>query len=151
MIPLSDSQATAALFPATFLTTYGIAVSLGHADSLWPYISDTGTRGDISIICMSLTPGTKPPESCIFGQFLNIGAFLLSVLFYIKYKQVHTPLSFDEEEINIYSIKVADFYPSHSRQKHLKKVNTISLGLGLVGALGVRFYMILFWKHLSII
>ena len=36
------SQATAALFPATFITTYGIAVSLGHADSLWPYISDTG-------------------------------------------------------------------------------------------------------------
>ena len=84
--------------------------------------------------------GTKPPESCIFGQFLNIGAFLLSVLFYIKYKQVlHILTSVKWIQ---YPIKVADFYPSHPRQKHLKKVNTISLGLGMVGALGVRFFWI---------
>ena len=82
---------TAALFPATFLTTYGIAVrtsqqpdyltdqittavqvSQGHVDSLWPYISDTGTT---------------PPESCIFGQLLNLGAALLTLTFYIRYKQ----------------------------------------------------------------
>ena len=38
---------------------------------------------------ISLIAGTKPPESCIFGQFLNIGAFLLCVIFYIRYKQVN--------------------------------------------------------------
>ena len=124
-------QATALLFPATFLTTYGIAVSLGHADSVWPYISDTGINNNMLIhtkqqatqilhiintfqiwyfpnlisskssqrirICRSddvfswrfiLNTGTVPPESCVFGQFLNIGAFLLIIVFYIKYKQV---------------------------------------------------------------
>ena len=35
---------------------------------------------------------------------------------------------------------MADFYPSHSRQKHLKQINTISFGLGILGALGVRFH-----------
>ena len=35
---------------------------------------------------------------------------------------------------------MADFYPSHSRQKHLKEINTISFGLGILGALGVRFH-----------
>ena len=93
--------------------------------------------------------GTKPPESCIFGQFLNIGAFLLSVLFYIKYKQVlHILTSVKWIQ---YPIKVADFYPSHPRQKHLKKVNTISFGLGMVGALGVRFFWNFIQNHLKFI
>jgi len=96
--------ATAFLFPVTFITTYAIAVSSGHADSFWPYISDTGTI---------------PPESCIFGQFLNIGAFLLCLTFYIRYKQV------------------ADFYVSHEKQQLLKRLNTVSLVLGLLGSLGV--------------
>ena len=61
-----------------------------------------------------------PPESCIFGQLLNIGAFLLSVIFYIKYKQV------------------ADFYRSHTDKKMLKRINNVSLIIGLIGALGVR-------------
>ena len=38
-------QITAILFPGTFLTTYGIAVYLGHSDLVWPYISDTGKKG----------------------------------------------------------------------------------------------------------
>jgi len=109
-MPVNNPQyvtaATAVLFPATFLVTYGIAVSLDHADSLWPYISDTGT---------------KPPESCIFGQFLNIGAFLLCVIFYIRYKQV------------------AEFYTAYPHEKkRLKKMNTFSMGLGILGSLGVR-------------
>ena len=33
---------TALLFPSCFLTTYGVAVYLGHSDLVWPYISDTG-------------------------------------------------------------------------------------------------------------
>ena len=42
LIQVSFIQATAFLFPVTFITTYAIAVSSGHADSFWPYISDTG-------------------------------------------------------------------------------------------------------------
>ncbi len=38
-----------------------------------PYISDTGTY---------------PPESCIFAQFLNMGALLIGIDVYIRYKQV---------------------------------------------------------------
>lgn len=40
---------------------YSISVLLGHTEPNFPYISDTGTYS---------------PESCIFGQFVNIGAFL---------------------------------------------------------------------------
>lgn len=80
-------------------------VTAATADLLWPYISDTGT---------------KPPESCIFGQFLNIGAFLLCVIFYIRYKQV------------------AEFYAIYPHEKkRLKKLNTFSMGLGIFGSLGV--------------
>ena len=39
-------QSAALIFPSTFLATYGWAVSLGHADKIWPYISDTGDDDD---------------------------------------------------------------------------------------------------------
>ena len=32
------------IFPLTFFATYAWAVSLGHTDKVWPYISDTGGR-----------------------------------------------------------------------------------------------------------
>ena len=40
---------------------YSIAVLLGHTEPDFPYISDTATYS---------------PESCIFGQAVNVGAFL---------------------------------------------------------------------------
>jgi len=43
----------------TFTISYIIAVSRGDVDAGFPYISDTGARR---------------PESCIFGQMLNISA-----------------------------------------------------------------------------
>ena len=46
---------------------------LGHTEMNLPYISDTGAY---------------PPESCIFAQFLNLGALLIGVDVYIRYKQV---------------------------------------------------------------
>jgi len=100
LIPL----AAGLIFPVTFLATYGWAVSLGHTDMIWPYISDTGT---------------VPPESCFFGQMLNIGALLLVITVFIRYKQM------------------ADFYPGHSKQILLKRLNTLSIWLGSLGALGV--------------
>ena len=39
---MSSIQAAATVFPCTFLGTYLWAVYLDHADSVWPYISDTG-------------------------------------------------------------------------------------------------------------
>lgn len=47
---------------------YSIAVLLGHTAPEFPYISDTGTQS---------------PESCIFGQALNLGAFLSKYKFII--------------------------------------------------------------------
>merc|ERR1711874_540421 len=107
-MPLSNPKyltlITALLFPGTFLATYGISAYLGHSDLVWPYISDTGTN---------------PPESCIFGQLLNIGAVLLCFIFYTRYKQV------------------AEFYKIHPDKQKLKKLNTTSVWLGFLGALGV--------------
>jgi hypothetical protein len=31
-----------------------------------------------------------PPESCIFSQLINIGALLVAITIYIRYKQVNT-------------------------------------------------------------
>ncbi|XP_048727148.2 uncharacterized protein LOC125645592 [Ostrea edulis] len=61
--------------PVSFFITYGIAVGNGHVNPGFPYISDTGTL---------------PPESCVFGQLLNIGAVIALAVFYIRYKQIET-------------------------------------------------------------
>lgn len=55
------------------LTAYGMAVQRGDVNALWPYISDAGSR---------------PPESCIFGQFLNMAAVIAFVAMYIHYRHV---------------------------------------------------------------
>jgi len=92
------------LLPATFLLTYTLSVSLGHTELDWPYISDTATR---------------PPESCIFSQLVNIGALFVAITFYIRYKQV-------SECCNSYQL---------SRQ--LRNLNYVSLWIGWGGALGL--------------
>lgn len=60
-------------FVITFISTYVIAVSLGHVKASVPFISDSGT-------C--------PPESCIFSQLLNITALLLALTVYVRYSMV---------------------------------------------------------------
>ena len=107
-------QSAALIFPSTFLATYGWAVSLGHADKIWPYISDTGDDDDgddgddddddgddgddddddgddgddgddtDDHDDDNNSTGTVPPESCFFGQMLNIGALLLVITFFIR-------------------------------------------------------------------
>ena len=57
----------------TSLTIAPESFQLGHTEMSLPYISDTGAY---------------PPESCIFAQFLNLGALLIGVDVYIRYKQV---------------------------------------------------------------
>ncbi|XP_062583381.1 DNA damage-regulated autophagy modulator protein 2-like [Saccostrea cucullata] len=61
------------LLPVTFLITYAIAVSDEEVAPFFPFISDTGTL---------------PPESCIFGQLLNIAAVLILIVIYLRYKQI---------------------------------------------------------------
>ena len=51
---------------------YAFNFQLGHTEVHLPYISDTGTL---------------PPESCIFGQFLNVGALLVGIDIFIRFKQ----------------------------------------------------------------
>ncbi|XP_019639846.1 PREDICTED: DNA damage-regulated autophagy modulator protein 1-like isoform X1 [Branchiostoma belcheri] len=58
---------------ATMVTTYIMAVLRGDVVPDFPYISDTGD---------------KIPESCVFGQMLNISAFLSLGTMYVRYKQV---------------------------------------------------------------
>jgi len=96
--------ASALLLPTTFILTYSLSVSLGHTELDWPYISDTATR---------------PPESCIFSQFVNLGALLVAITFYIRYKQV------------------SEYFNSYQLSRLLKNINFASLWIGWGGALGL--------------
>jgi len=92
------------LLPATFLLTYTLSVSLGHTELDWPYISDTATR---------------PPESCIFSQLVNLGALFVAITFYIRYKQV------------------SEYCNSYQLSRQLRNLNWASLWIGWGGALGL--------------
>lgn len=85
----------------TWIASYLIAVSLGHVEPDLPYISDTGTY---------------PPESCIFGQALNLSAALAAITIYIRYMQV-------------------DQY-SRDRPK-LKSPNSVCLFFGILSSIGI--------------
>ncbi|KAL5007405.1 hypothetical protein ScPMuIL_016211 [Solemya velum] len=89
--------------PLSFFITYGIAVCEGHVQAGFPYISDTGTF---------------PPESCVFGQLLNIGAVLFGVTVHVRYMQIDC------------------FYRNTGRPKVLL-VNRLSYGMAIVAAVGV--------------
>lgn len=61
------------LFQTTFICTYIAAIVQGHVVPAIPYISDAATYS---------------PESCVFGQFINIGCVLLGIVIYIRYRQI---------------------------------------------------------------
>jgi len=92
------------LLPATFILSYTLSVSLGHTELDWPYISDTATR---------------PPESCIFGQLVNLGALFVAITIYIRYKQV------------------SEYCSSYQLSRRLRNINYASLWIGWGGALGL--------------
>lgn len=94
----------AALVPVTLLITYTIAVSDDDVYPFFPYVSDTGTL---------------PPESCVFGQFLNIAAVLILITVYLRYKQLDT------------------FWSSHDTATTLPRTNNVALVLGVLAALGL--------------
>ena len=58
-------------------------------------------------------------ESCIFAQLLNLGALLVGIVVYIRYKQVH------------------EFLVSHQIGQRSIKVNIAGLYLGWIGAFGI--------------
>ncbi|XP_071809116.1 DNA damage-regulated autophagy modulator protein 2-like isoform X1 [Asterias amurensis] len=58
----------------SMIVPYCIAVGLGHVSPGFPYISDTGT---------------EPPESCIFGQLLNLAALFAFATIFVRYKQIN--------------------------------------------------------------
>lgn len=60
-------------FQITFIATYIAAILEGHVVPDIPYISDAATYS---------------PESCVFGQFINIGCVLLGIVIYIRYRQI---------------------------------------------------------------
>lgn len=62
------------LFQFTFIGTYIAAILQGHVVPAIPYISDAATYS---------------PESCVFGQFINMGCVLLGVVIYIRYRQIY--------------------------------------------------------------
>ncbi|KAK6189679.1 hypothetical protein SNE40_001682 [Patella caerulea] len=87
---------------ATFIATYIIAVVRGDVSAAFPYISDTGA---------------EIPESCIFGQFLNLTACLAFCTMYIRYKSIQS-IAGDEDV-------------------WLRRMNKISFIMGIISAIGV--------------
>jgi DNA damage-regulated autophagy modulator protein 2 len=94
---------TGLVFVLTVITTYVWAVSLQHVPAIFPYISDTGTYA---------------PESCFFGEALNIGAILIGITVYLRHLELRDHV-------------VADIFP------RFKRLSRISLILGWTAALGV--------------
>lgn len=106
----------------TFGVSYTLSVARGDVDPGFPYISDTGSRR---------------PESCIFGQMLNITAAVALVTLYVRYKQVaHYLIKLPDNKLKqaYYANKIG-FVLSFG----------ISFGISLVanfqvGLVGVTFY-----------
>ncbi|XP_045175772.1 DNA damage-regulated autophagy modulator protein 1-like [Mercenaria mercenaria] len=90
--------------PVSFVITYSIAVKNKHVEPVFPYVSYTGTI---------------PPESCVFGQLLNIGAALAGVIIYTRYRQI------------LYH------FEQNSPAKYLLHINTAAFITGLLTIFGV--------------
>lgn len=86
----------------TLLLTYFMAVNRKDVDPIFPYISDAGAQR---------------PESCVFGQLLNFGAFLSVVTVYLRYRLIGE-LSRDSDSI-------------------LSKLNNASFLFGILSSLGM--------------
>uniref|UniRef100_A0A915DAJ7 DNA damage-regulated autophagy modulator protein 2 n=1 Tax=Ditylenchus dipsaci TaxID=166011 RepID=A0A915DAJ7_9BILA len=58
---------------SAFVISYPLAVAFNHVTPLVPYISDAGSFA---------------PESCIFGQLLNMAALFLALTIYLRHRQI---------------------------------------------------------------
>lgn len=97
------------IFQITFICTYIAAILEGHIVPDVPYISDviqilfiTKSLHKFHALMQNLNQiffkaATYSPESCVFGQLINIGCVLLGIVVYIRYRQIeklihHHPL-----------------------------------------------------------
>uniref|UniRef100_A0A7E4VN14 DNA damage-regulated autophagy modulator protein 2 n=1 Tax=Panagrellus redivivus TaxID=6233 RepID=A0A7E4VN14_PANRE len=90
---------------SAFLASYFIAVHLNHVNEFWPYISDSGTT---------------PPESCIFGQLLNLSALFLACSVYLRHRQI-----------------VEFYWHQHQQEGKWRSISCFLLFVGYASALGV--------------
>ncbi|KAI6191235.1 hypothetical protein M3Y97_00206300 [Aphelenchoides bicaudatus] len=58
---------------SAFVSSYCLAVSSGHVSAIWPYLSDNAAFA---------------PESCVFGQLLNLAAVFLAITVYLRHRQI---------------------------------------------------------------
>jgi len=92
-------------FIFTMVITYVIAVIRQDVNPIWPYISDTGTF---------------PPESCVFGQLLNMGTILIALIAYIRYLQIKSTQ-----------------HNAPDLAANVSRLNNLSLHLGWLSAFGL--------------
>ncbi|XP_017095107.1 DNA damage-regulated autophagy modulator protein 1 [Drosophila bipectinata] len=99
--------ATFLIFQVTFIGTYIFAVLEGHVVPTVPYISDAATYS---------------PESCVFGQLINIGSVLLGLTIYVRYRQV---------------LELYEHFPDLGGA--MLRHNRLALCCGLISCLGISF------------
>jgi len=93
------------LLPLAFFVSYGIGVSRNDIQKIWPFVSDTGAI---------------PPESCIFGQLLNMSAGLTMVSLYLRHRHI-----------------MAYFRATKDKRKRLILTSRIFLCVGIFAAFGL--------------
>ncbi|CAL8106979.1 unnamed protein product [Calicophoron daubneyi] len=92
------------LMIATFIISYSMSVVAGNASTLFPYISETGSFA---------------PESCVFGQLLNLSAFLAVLSIYCWYCH-----------------QLEKFESLNSPKSHVVFAR-VTIGVGLLAAMGL--------------
>lgn len=92
------------IFQITFICTYIAAILEGHVVPNIPYISDAATYS---------------PESCVFGQFINMGCVLLGIVVYIRYRQIEQLI-----------------YHHPNLMETSAKINRVAMWLGIGSCLG---------------
>ncbi|KAF2897203.1 hypothetical protein ILUMI_08977 [Ignelater luminosus] len=95
---------TCGWFTFTFIITYLVSVLDGNVYAFFPYISDTGAL---------------PPESCIFGLLVNIGAAILAATMYIRYRQVDFAINCKDVDLH-------------------RMWNTLSIIFGIIACFGIN-------------
>lgn len=93
------------IFQVTFICTYIAAILQGHVVPDIPYISDAATYS---------------PESCVFGQLINIGSVLLGIVIYIRYRQIIRLMHHHLDLVDT-----------------TQKLNYVGLWIGLVSCFGI--------------
>ncbi|KAL1131365.1 hypothetical protein AAG570_010982, partial [Ranatra chinensis] len=86
------------------VNSYLAAVLQEHVEPDFPYISDTATYS---------------PESCVFGQLINIGAVLLCIVVYVRYCQIY------------------QYCDEYFKSARLIKLNKMGVWAGLMSSLGL--------------